>query len=57
VESLHPTRTTVSVMAGTGGPVRMAVSDGRRVLEVSGIRDTDQATALARPGRPDPGYF
>ena len=57
VESLHPTRTIVTVLAGDDGRVGLSVSDGTRVLRLVGIRDVVEAASLSAPGRPDPGYF
>ena len=58
VESLHPTRTTVSVFRPAGSAsASLAVVDGRRVLEVAGVRDEDEAAAISRSGNAGPGYF
>jgi hypothetical protein len=57
VESLHPTRTLVTVMPGDDGRIGLSVSDGSRVLRLAGVRDVVEAASLAAPGQPDPGYF
>ncbi len=62
VESLHPTRTGVSLYGPPGvGHVSVAVVDGRRLLEVSGVHDRGQAMALRSDTSPTPrrrrGYF
>ena len=47
VDSLHPTRTSISIYGPPGTDrVSLAVVDGRRLLEVTGIRDADEAAAL-----------
>ena len=63
VDSLHPTRTTMSLYGPPGTPrVSLAVVDGRRLLEVTGIRDRGEAAAIRNPPQPQGappgrGYF
>lgn len=48
IESLHPARTTLTLYGPPGTDrTSLAVVDGRRLLEVTGIRDRDEAAALA----------
>ncbi|MHB1138234.1 MAG: ABC transporter permease [Microthrixaceae bacterium] len=63
VDSLHPTRTTMSLYGPPGtARVSLAVVDGRRLLEVTGIRDRGEAAAIRVPPTPSTasrgrGYF
>jgi len=62
VESLHPSRTSISIYGPPGTDrVSLAVVDGRRLLEVTGIRDGAEAAALSDAPRTAPtgghGYF
>ncbi|MBS1839100.1 MAG: hypothetical protein JST64_15505, partial [Actinobacteria bacterium] len=54
VESLHPLRTVVSLDPSTA---TLAVSDGRRVMHVVGVRDLDEAIGLVGSDRVDPAWF
>jgi putative ABC transport system permease protein len=50
VESLHRVQTKVTVYGPPGvDRVSLAVVDGRRLLEVAGVRDSAEARALATP--------
>ncbi|MGB6059076.1 MAG: hypothetical protein WBF71_12535 [Microthrixaceae bacterium] len=61
VESLHPTRTGISLYGPPGvGHVSVAIVDGRRLLEVSGVLDRSAAMALRSDSPKTPrrrGYF
>ncbi|MGB3412523.1 MAG: hypothetical protein WBA45_15145, partial [Microthrixaceae bacterium] len=61
VESLHPTRTAISLYGPPGvGHVSVAIVDGRRLLEVSGVLDRSAAMALRSDSPKTPkrrGYF
>lgn len=48
VESLHRKRTAITVYGPPGTDrVSLAVVDGRRLLEVTGVRERDEAAGLA----------
>ena len=50
VESLHPVRTGISIYGPPGTErVSVAVVDGHRLLEVTGIRDGAEAASLRSP--------
>ena len=61
VESLHRARTSITVYGPPGTDrVSLAVVDGRRLLELTGVRDRAEAAALAgTASRADtvPEYF